>query len=175
MESILLETIELGRSFIVKEYQRNITSLLLLWRGILTILLTHKQYHYLMGPVSISNEYKDISKSLIMDYIKKNHFEKEMSRWIKPRNKPYKRKHKLAQKYVQSINHFDLLDKWVLDMENHQRGVPILIKKYIQINGKVLSFNIDKDFNDVLDALMLLDVEKVPETTLAMLGKENGE
>ena len=174
MERTLNQTIELGRSFIVKEYQRHLTSLLLLWRGILTILLTHKQYHYLMGPVSISNEYKDISKALLMDYIKKNHFEKAIARWVKPRNKPYKRKQSL-QKYIKSINHIDLLDKWVLDMENHQRGIPILIKKYLQINGKVLSFNIDKEFNDVLDALMILNVSKVPETTLAMLKPENGD
>ena len=175
MESILKATIELGRSFIVKEYQRNLTSLLLLWRGILTILLTYKQYHYLMGPVSISNEYKEVSKSLIMDYIKKNHLEKEIARWVKPRNKPCKGKHQSLQKYVESINHIDLLDKWVLDMENHQRGIPILIKKYLQINGKVLSFNIDTDFNDVLDALMLLDVSKIPQSTLSMLTKENSE
>jgi putative hemolysin len=175
MESVLKETIELGRSFIVKEYQRNPLSLLLLWRGILTILLSHKQYHYLMGPASISNEYKDVSKSLIMDYIKKEHFEKELSSWVKARNKPCLRKNKLVQKQIKSINHIDLLDKLVLDMENNRRGVPILIKKYLQINGKVLSFNIDKDFNDVLDALMLLDISKVPASTLAMLTKENSE
>jgi len=169
---MLKTIIEPGRSFIVKEYQRNPFSLFLLWRGILTILLTHKQYRYLMGHVSISNEYKNISKSLIMDYIKNNHFEKEMSRWISQRNKPAKCKYKSVQNQVKSINHIDLLDKLVLDMENHQRGVPILIKKYLQINGKVLSFNIDKDFNDVLDVLMLLDVSKVPETTLKMLAKE---
>ena len=175
MDPVLKTTIELGRSFIIKEYQRNLISLLLLWRGILTILLTYKQYHYLMGPVSISNEYKEISKSLIVNYIKNNHFEKELSSWVKPRNKPSKRARKWVQKYIKNVNHIDLLDKLVLDIENNQRGVPILIKKYLQINGKVLSFNIDKDFNNVLDALMLLDISKLPESTLAMLTKENAE
>jgi len=60
-------------------------------------------------------------------------------------------------------------------MENNRCGVPILIKKYLQINGKVLSFNVDKNFNNTLDALMLLEVSKIPESTLAMLTKENAE
>jgi len=175
MDNMLEHTIELGRSFIVKSYQRNPVSLLLLWKGILTILLNHKQHNYLIGAVSISNEYKDISKSLIMSYIKNNYFEKDIAAWIKPRNKPAKRQYKTAQKYLKSINHIDLLDKLVLDMENHRLSVPILIKKYLQINGKVLAFNIDKDFNDVVDALMMLDISQIPEQTLEMLTKKYSE
>ena len=101
-----------------------------------------------------------------------NHFEKDIARWVKPRNKPAKRLYKTAQKQVKSIKHMDLLDKLVLDMENHRSSVPILIKKYLQINGKLLAFNIDKDFNDVLDALMVLDVHQIPKQTLEMLEKK---
>ena len=44
--------LELGRSFIVPEQQRNFGALLLLWRGIAQYVARHPRYHVLLGPVS---------------------------------------------------------------------------------------------------------------------------
>jgi hypothetical protein len=50
--------------------------------------------------------------------------------------------------------------------------IPILLKKYIELNGKIICFNIDPKFNDALDGLLVLDLMKVPEDTIRMLSKE---
>lgn len=71
---ILDKTIELGRSFIRKEYQKRPILLLLLWKGILYTLLKNEQYRYLFGPVSISGDYSDEAKNIIMSFIKAKHF-----------------------------------------------------------------------------------------------------
>ena len=84
---LLQKSIELGRSFINPEYQKHPYSLFLLWRGIVFMLLHHTQYRYLIGPVSISNEFSKISKSLIVSFIQSHHFNHELARFFKPRKK----------------------------------------------------------------------------------------
>lgn len=85
MELILRQTIELGRSFIVNEYQRKPVSLMLLWKGILNVLLRHDEFRYLMGPVTISGEFQNSSKLLIAAYLRNRHLDRENARHIHPR------------------------------------------------------------------------------------------
>src|SRR5690606_326360 len=85
--TILRTGIELGRSWIRKEYQAKPLPLFLLWKGILKYLILNPQYRYMFGPVSISNNFSKFSKSLIVDYITKNHFDYELASYVKPKNK----------------------------------------------------------------------------------------
>lgn len=171
---ILRQSLELGRSFIIKEYQRKPLSLFLLWKGILYFLLKNPEYRYLVGPVSISNEFSKFSKGLIVDFIKLNYFDHQLARYIKPRNK-----FKLPKKYrtekdilLNSANQ-DLkrLDKYIRDIQP-SLAIPILLKKYLQLNAKIIGFNIDPDFNDCLDGLIILDLYDVPMNTLEAFSKE---
>ena len=61
---VLKKSLELGRSFIRKEYQQKPLPLFLLWKGILKYLIDNPRYQYLIGPVSISNTFSKFSKSL---------------------------------------------------------------------------------------------------------------
>jgi len=171
MDSILTETLELGRSFIVKDFQKGTTSLLLLWKGILQIFVTCTSYRYMLGPASISSEYSRTSIKLIENYLRRNHFDKRVSKWIKPLNPLPKFNLSKTKKYVKEIHSVDMLDKIIMDIEGGKRTIPVLIKKYLQLNGKVLSFNVDHDFNDALDVFILLDCMNVPESSLRMLSK----
>ncbi|PKP21585.1 MAG: GNAT family N-acetyltransferase [Bacteroidetes bacterium HGW-Bacteroidetes-19] len=175
MDPILEETLELGRSFIVKDFQRGTTSLLFLWKGILQIFLSNNNYRYMLGPASISSEYSRTSIKLIECYLKRNHFDSKISKWIKPLNPLPKFTISSIHKRVADIHSIEMLDKIVNDLERGQRSIPVLIKKYLQLNGKVLSFNVDHDFNDALDVFILLDCHNVPEAALRMLSKGNTE
>lgn len=175
MDPILEETLELGRSFIVKDFQRGTTSLLFLWKGILQIFLSNNNYRYMLGPASISSEYSRTSIKLIECYLKRNHFDSKISKWIKPLNPLPKFTISSIHKRVSDIHSIEMLDKIVNDLEKGQRSIPVLIKKYLQLNGKVLSFNVDHDFNDALDVFILLDCHNVPEAALRMLSKGNTE
>ena len=168
---ILNESLELGRSFIVKEYQRTPLPLFLLWKGILHFLVRNPDYRYLIGPVSISNNFSKISKSMIVDYIMKNHYNHKLAGMVRPRKKfkpTFPNDSYMLTENAKSLKDIDAIIK---DIEDNSR-VPILLKKYIELNGKIISFNIDPKFNDTLDGMLVLDLLKIPENTIRMLSKE---
>lgn len=170
----LSKSVELGRSFIVKDYQKKVIPLFLLWKGIMVFLLKHPSYRYLIGPVSISNDLSKFSKSLIVDYIKKWFFSSELAWYIKPRNefKPAPDRFTDRQVLVDySERDIDKIEKIIIDVEPGYR-MPVLLKKYLEINGKIIGFNIDPDFNNCLDGLMILDLYDTPLEFIAGLSRE---
>ena len=43
------------------------------------------------------------------------------------------------------------------------------MKQYIRQNARFLGFNLDPNFNNALDGLMILDIADVPTVTIDML------
>jgi putative hemolysin len=170
----LSEGLELGRSFICKEYQKKPLSLFLLWKGILFFLLNNPDYRYLIGPVSISNQYSQISRRLIMDFILANYSEKFLSEFVKPRKKFKVHQKQIDTKIlIEKMNgNISLLEKALRDIDPVNSPIPVLLKKYLKINGKILGFNLDPKFNNALDGLLLLDLYDIPENIISSLSKE---
>ncbi len=170
---VLKQAIELGRSFIVKEYQRKPLSLFLLWKGILYFLIKNPEYRYLVGPVSISNNFSQFSKSLIIEFIQTHHFNHKLAKYISPR-KPFVPDFGNVDKDIlfETAKDLNKLDKIVKDAEIADYRMPVLLKKYIQLGGKIACFNIDPKFNDSLDGLMVLDLYDVPMEVVTTLSKE---
>ncbi len=171
---VLDQCIELGRSFIVPEYQNKRLPLFMLWRGILSVLLSNPEYKYIIGPVSISNAYSTISKSMIVAFIRQHYFDYELSKFVKP-----KKKYSLDVKTLDaaallenSKNDMKRLDRIIDDIEPAIKSAPVLLKKYIQQNAKIIGFNIDPDFSDALDGLMILNIDHVNKETIENLKKE---
>lgn len=171
---ILKQSIELGRSFVIKEYQQRPLSLFLLWKGILYFLLKNIEYRYLIGPVSISDNFSKFSKALIIKFVEKNYFNISFAEHVKPRNK-----FKINYKNIDSDILLDLtkkdinkLDKFIEDIDPSHSKIPVLLKKYIKQNAQIIGFNIDPKFNDCLDGLMVLDLFNVPKDTIKSLAKE---
>ncbi len=171
---MLRQTMELGRSFIVKEYQRKPMPLFLLWKGILFFTLKNPEYRYLMGPVSISDDYSTTSKEMIIKFIMAHHFDWKLARSITPRNS-YKFKtvdqnlNVLMETMDADINS---LDKFIGDVDEVNSGLPVLLKKYIKLNAKIIGFNVDPKFNNCLDGLIALDLYDIPQNTVESLSKE---
>ena len=172
-ESTLKKSIELGRSFVIDEYQKKPFPLFLLWKGIMRILLQHPEYQYIIGPVSISNKYSTLSKNLIIDYLKSHYFDYTKAELVKPR-KEYKVKYKNPelQCIVQGYPTMAVLDQIIEDVESSRYKVPVLLKKYLNEGAKILAFNKDPKFNHSIDGLMLLDISMIPLKTLNNLAKE---
>jgi putative hemolysin len=170
---ILGQSIELGRSFIVKEYQRKPLPLFLLWKGILYFLIKNPEYRYLIGPVSISSRFSNFSKGLIINFMKANYFDNEFSKFISPRNTFRVHVSKDDTDVIfEKSNDLNKLDKFIQDIESDDFRMPVLLKKYIKLNGKIIGFNVDPKFNDALDGLLILDLFKVPIDTITSLSKE---
>lgn len=170
----LKESIELGRSFVIKEYQRKPMPLFLLWKGILYFLLKNPEYRYLIGPVSISNKYSTVSKDLIIKFIIKNHLNWRMAQYITPRNRyKFKSSNVDLNLLMENMDHdINRLDKTIGDLDEQNSGLPVLLKKYIKLNAEIIGFNVDPKFNNCLDGLIVLDVYNVPRNTIESLSKE---
>lgn len=171
---VLEKSLELGRSFIVKEYQRHPLALFSLWKGILWYLMKNPDYRYLTGPVSISNDFSRRSKSLIVQFMKENYFDYSLSVYIKPRKK-FKIPNKISHRNRNILNSIEdnlkTLDLYINELQP-TLSMPVLMKKYLQMNGKIIGFNIDPDFNDCLDGLMLVNIADIPFEMLDNMAKE---
>jgi putative hemolysin len=170
--AVLKKSLELGRSWIRKEYQQKPLPLFLLWKGILKFLIDNPRYRYLIGPVSISNSFSKFSKSLIVDYINRNHFDYELAKFVKPRKKFTVDFSKIdTSPLISGDDSFKNLDNLISEVETRNMKVPVLLRQYISLNAKIISFNIDPKFADCLDGFLVLDLEKVPSEMLEKLGK----
>jgi hypothetical protein len=156
---VLKKSIELGRSWIRKEYQQKPLPLFLLWKGILKYLIDNPKYRYLIGPVSISNSFSTFSKSLIVDYINRNHFDHELAKYIRPRKKfKVDLGHLDSDVLLSGEDNFKGLDNLISEVETRNIKVPVMLRQYIALNAKIISFNIDPKFSDCLDGFLVLDL-----------------
>ncbi len=170
---VLKESLEMGRSFIVKEYQRKPLSLFMLWKGILFFLLKNPQYRYMLGPVSISQEFSELTKNLIVSFFGTYYFQENLAKFVKPRNNYKVEVEEFDRNIIlQDIgNDLNMLDKYVKEIDTGSR-IPVLFKKYISLGAKTLAFNVDPKFNNCLDGLMILDILDIPHDTLKTLAKD---
>jgi putative hemolysin len=160
--------LELGRSFIRPEYQRQYAPLLTLWKGIGRYLALHPEYAVLFGAVSVSNRYCPWSREVIFRFFQGRENEDGLARLVAPRT-PFKPRWgwQGAHRGLHSkIQHLDQLTDPIADVESDGKGVPILIKHYAKLGGRMLGFNVDKEFSDVLDGLVLVDLRKSDRTVL---------
>lgn len=172
-DSYLPQCLELGRSFIIREYQKKNLPLYLLWKGILAYMVKHPQYKYLIGPVSISRYYSDFSRKVLMEYARRHFFHSGFAKWFSPKT-PFNPS--FAQN---NLPHHGTMDEAKMDIEQildqlqpEHIQYPVLMKQYIRQNARFLGFNLDPNFNNALDGLMILDITEVPPQTIEMLQRE---
>jgi putative hemolysin len=169
--------LELGRSFIVPEHQRNFGALLLLWKGISEYVARHPRYRVLFGPVSVSAEYRPHSQALLVDFLKRTCFDRELAQLIRPR-RPFRRTHSLAALSgdLAVLGDLDGLSELMTKMEPDGKGVPVLLRQYLKLGAKVIGFNVDANFSDVVDGMIVVDLMRVEPRELAKyMGREAAE
>lgn len=170
------KVIEMGRAYISTEYQQKPLPLFLLWRGIVHVCLRNPGHKFLMGGVSISNKFSEFSKSLMIEFMRSNYYDSAVAQYIHPKNE-FKIKLKDRDKnlfFDQVESDLNKLDKIIDDLEPEMR-LPVLIKKYIKQNAKVISFNVDPNFNDAIDGLMYIRISELPESTIKPVLEEMSE
>ncbi len=166
--------VELGRSFVRAEYQKSYTPLLLLWKGIGNFIARNPQYKTLFGPVSISNDYLPVSRQLMVTYFRQQEDASEWKPFLRARS-PFRRSPLRDSEQPHGMREWDIedLSAVVADIETDQKGIPILLRQYLKLGGRLLEFNVDKQFSDALDGLILVDLTKTdPKMLQRYLGKE---
>jgi putative hemolysin len=168
--------LEMGRSFVCERYQKSASGLFLLWRGIGHFIAQNPRYRVLFGPVSISAAYARASRELIVDFVRLGDHMHSLSRHVRPRH-PFSRRRGASidsglpvARFLDDIQEVSGL---VADIEPDQKGVPVLLKQYLKLGGKMLGFNVDPKFRGVLDGLILVDLaETDPKTLSRYLGAD---
>ena len=161
-------SVELGRSFVRAEYQKSFSALLLLWKGISQFLVNNPQYRVLFGPVSISNDYRPESRQLMVRFLNAYCRDEHLARLVRARN-PFRLK---ARRDVDDIIEgtaqwdIDALSTVIADFETDQKGVPVLLRQYLKLGGRLVAFNVDSIFSDTLDGLIVVDVTRTERRTL---------
>jgi putative hemolysin len=175
--------LELGRSFVRKEYQRAPAPLMLLWKGIGKVVVREPSCPRLLGPVSISNEYTHGSRKILVDTLRRLREDSasrlaKLGQFVRPR-KPFAGRRvmgwdEIGMRFV--LGDLDGLSALVSDLESDGKGIPVLLRQYLRLGGHVLAFNVDPQFAHTLDGLMVLDLRETDRKTLIKyLGKDGAQ
>ncbi|MFK8059203.1 MAG: GNAT family N-acyltransferase [Polaribacter sp.] len=174
LHQMMSNTIEMGRAFIINEYQQKPMPLFLLWKGIVHVTLRYPEYKYLMGGVSISNQFSEFSKSLMIEFMKSHYYDPYIAQYIQPK-KEFKVKLKDGDKdFVFDATKADMqkFDKFIDEIEPGALRIPVLIKKYVKQNARLVAFNVDPKFNNAVDGLMYIKVADIPDSTVKPVMEE---
>jgi len=167
--------LELGRSFVRAEYQKSFSALLLLWKGIGRYVARHPRYKLLFGPVSISRDYSEASRALMIAYLQERRGNGSLSQFVEPRREFRSPRVRGCDPRLLAhlLENVEELSDAVADMEPDGKGVPVLLRQYLNCGGEMLAFNVDSAFSDVVDGLVVVDLTKMSRPQLEKyLGKE---
>nr|WP_315253646.1 lysophospholipid acyltransferase family protein [uncultured Flavobacterium sp.] len=171
---MMSKSIDMGRAFIIKDYQQRPMPLFLLWRGIMHTTLHYPEHKFLLGGVSISNQFSDFSKSLMIEFMKSHYYDPYIAQYVHPK-KEFKVKLKDADKdfiFDEAEADLNKFDKLIDELEPGILRLPVLIKKYIKQNAKLVAFNVDPLFNNAIDGLMYIRISDIPESTMKPVMEE---
>jgi len=174
LHDMMSKSIDMGRAFIIKDYQQKPMPLFLLWRGIIHTTLHYPEHKYLLGGVSISNQFSDFSKSLMIEFMKSHYYDPYIAQYVHPK-KEFKVKLKDADKdflFDEAEADLNKFDKLIDELEPGILRLPVLIKKYIKQNAKLVAFNVDPLFNNAIDGLMYIRIADIPESTMKPVMEE---
>jgi putative hemolysin len=157
--------LELGRSFVATEYQKNYNALLLLWRGIGQFVTQHPKYRFLFGPVSISARYSETSHRLLTEFLRQHRLTSDLSTLVAAVNPLRHQSSPTAATLAPGS--VDDLNRRVAQLEADGKGVPVLLRQYLKLNAHLIGLNVDPNFKDALDALMIVDLTIVDRAILA--------
>jgi len=162
----------MGRSFVVPDYQKQYAPLLLLWKGIGLFVAANPSRPVLFGPVSISNDYNPVSRRLIVRYLEAQESVRDLGAFVKPRRRfPTVARGADNEAISLMLRNTDELSAVTADIEPDGKGIPILLKQYLKLGGKLLAFNLDPAFSNALDGLILVDLR---HTAPAILNRYMG-
>ncbi len=171
---MMSESIEMGRAFIIKEYQQKPMPLFLLWKGIVHTTLRYPEHKFLIGGVSISNQFSNFSKSLMIEFMKSHYYDPYIAQYVHPK-KEFKVKLKDADKdflFDETEADLNKFDKIIDEIEPGALRLPVLLKKYVKQNARLVAFNVDPLFNNSVDGLMYIRIADLPESTVRPVMEE---
>lgn len=159
--------LELGRSFVRPKYQKAYQPLLLLWRGLAEYVARNPHNRTLFGCVSISGDYSQLARELMMAFLRRHNLDAGLARLVRPTKSPKVRRLGRLDVSVPeaAFAHPGDLGELVAELEQG-RGIPVLLRQYLKLGGRIASFNVDPEFGNCLDGLIVVDLTRTEERVL---------
>ncbi len=155
--------LELSRSFLRPDYQRSSDGLAALWKG-LGAAARHFGAERYVGSVTISAAHHAATRALLVAYLQRHHADtSELSRLVAPRRpfQPSTRYHDLlAEAYP--ANALSQLAPIVEGIETEGRGIPPLMRYYVNLGARFLGFHVEASFGNALYCLLRVDLAAIP-------------
>ena len=172
--------LELGRSFVRREYQKSYAPLLLLWKSIGAYLVANPHYRTLFGAVSITAEYQPLSRGLMVHYLRAHRLHPELAPNVRSRSPVHEPDSQdfdqMCRDATRDLQDPADLSALVASIEVDGKGLPTLLKEYLKLGARVLDFNIDEDFGNAVDGLIVIDLDTAePRLLRRYLGDEGLE
>lgn len=153
--------LEMSRCFVREEDQRRPTALALLWRGIGEYLVRNPSYKVLLGPVSISRSYEDVSMRLMVDYLRRSRSDAGLAALVKGRNPLAAQLSTDEGRSIKLlVDDDDDISTLISEIEDDNKGMPVLLRYYLRLGARVLSFNVDPALGNCVDGLVVVDLRR---------------
>ena len=128
----------------------------------------HPEHFVLYGPVSISADYTQLSRNLMVRFLRTNRWSEEVARSTKA-----KKRFKLQQlspallKWVKEEGRsIEDVSAIISGVEPDGKGIPVLVKHYLKLKGSFVGFAVDPDFGNTLDGLIVVDIRNMENRQL---------
>lgn len=168
------KSIEVGRSFIVIERQRDGRALDLLWRGIGHYVAENADYHTLFGCVSISKQYSKLVTAMLADSFLQHYGADDSIRsQVKPVSPFICKQKPWSADLISAFSSIAAINKLVGRIDVG-KSIPVLIRHYLALNGRFISFSVNHGFGDALDGLIVVDLRNAPEKYLKRYMGQSG-
>lgn len=162
-EHLLKNAMLMGRAFVIPSYQQKPFPLFLLWNGIMEVLKMRPDISYLIGQTSLPNTYHNYSKLLITEFLWKHFSDAENRKFFVPFHALRMRRNPLISQWVSLSKSEDIkrMDKIIECIEPDGAKTPMLFKRYIDQNAKCIGINVDPEFQNSIDILMLTRIDEI--------------
>lgn len=161
--------LEMGRSFLIPEYQRSFQGLYLLWRGIGAFVCQYPHYRTLYGTVSLSKLYDCRSVALIKRALI------TQTDAVRPYTEFDFELHPEINDFSAQYDLKPHLSALLACIEEDGKDIPILAKHYMKLGAQFHCLGIDNNFNDTPGLLLSVDLPAAPEKLLKLYLSEGWE
>ena len=111
----------------------------------------------------------------MVSYLKTNNYSPDIAKFVRPRLpiRLTSLKGRETQAIATLIRDIEELSGLISDIECDKKGIPVLLRHYLKLGGKMVGFSIDRSFSDGLDGLIMVDLTKCDTKLLRhYMGKE---
>jgi len=155
--------VELSRSFVCPDDQRDNRTLALLWRG-LGLAAQRAACPVLFGSVTISNDHHPATRALLVDYLRRARpADPALRRLVRARRPfvPVTRYHPLVGQAF-AADGIEALGPLVDQIEAGARGIPPLLRYYCSLNARFIDFHVEAAWQDAIYCLLTVDLRTIP-------------